>query len=84
MSGEEVTQTTSEAKAHLVGSVGASGPLTMGLVVGASNTLATKKWTGTANGAVCTEAAISVQPTKVVPVTLNAGSAPQVCNDGHN
>src|SRR5258708_118513 len=44
VAGEEVTQSTSGAKAHLVGSVGSSGPLTIGPVVGTLNTAGNKKW----------------------------------------
>jgi phage tail sheath protein FI len=82
VAGEEVTQSTSGAKAHLVGSVGSSGPLTIGPVVGTLNTAGNKKWTGTTSGAVYTESAVPVQTTTAVPVALNAGATPQTGIDG--
>jgi len=79
-SGEDVTQTTSHAKATLSGSVANAGPMVVGAVTGTANN--TDTWVGDTSGAKFIPTSLPIATTAVTPVTLNGGSGTTTGLDG--
>lgn len=76
---ELLKQTTSTATAYLIGSVSASGPMTIAQIKGAPDG-AGDNWVGLTSGAVFAPTAAPAVTTTVAPVCLNGGTT--VGNDG--
>jgi uncharacterized protein len=72
--GEQVKQSASGATAYLVGGVGATGPMTIGPVLGTLNTTGTETWTGVTSAATFKETAAPTQTKTAVGIPLSAGT----------